>query len=481
MTSDRFGADDPTWGGQTGLDPVDGVRRRRILVAIVRGETLRFELPATDTAPVLLTLGRSRSNSIALLDPTVSRQHAVIECRGVELSIRRVPESRALIRVGESRVDSDLPVRITPGVGFALGDVVLVVREEREQVAGSAVRNEGGIVFRSSLMESVIALSRRVGAATLSVLVTGETGSGKELVARLVHDSSARARMPYVAINCAALPANLLEAELFGYERGAFSGAVASKPGLFETAHGGTLMLDEIGELALDVQAKLLRVIDRGEILRLGSVKPRAVDVRIVSATHRDLSAMVEAGSFRRDLFFRIHGMTIVVPPLRARTEDIEALAAHFAKAVLRGGAATITPQALDAMMAYEWPGNVRELRSVIERALVLSGTAVIDAEHLRGEVGAIAVARPSLAPPSAPSIAPPMGDEARSKSEGPREQSLRDELRAIERARIIEALERCGGNQSRAAELLGMPRRTFVARLSELGLTGRSRGREGD
>jgi two-component system response regulator AtoC len=463
-SGDHFGADDPTWDGRTELDPIDGVRCRRILVAMVQGEALRFELPATDTAPVLLTLGRSRSNSIALFDPTVSRQHATLECRGAELWLRRAPESRASIRVGTSKIESDQPVQVASGVSFALGDVVLVVREEREPAKReSGARSEGGIVFRSAAMESVVALARRVGASELSVLVTGETGSGKELVARLVHDSSGRARMPYVAINCAALPANLLEAELFGYERGAFSGAVTSKPGLFEAANGGTLLLDEIGELALEVQAKLLRVLDRRELLRLGSVKPRPVDVRVVSATHRDLGAMVEAGAFRRDLFFRIHGMTVNVPPL----------ALHFAKVALRGGRASITPQALDAMLACPWAGNVRELRSTVERALVLSGTAVIDAEHLRSDGGPLVVALPSVAP-----VAP----EARAdEGAAPREQSLRDELRALERARIVEALERCGNNQSRAAELLGMPRRTLVARLSELGLTGRARGRSGD
>ncbi len=471
MTGDHFGPEDPTWAGRTELDPVDGARCRRILVAMVKGEALRFELPPTDTAPVLLTIGRSRSNAIALPDPTVSRQHAALECRGAELWLRRVAESRATIRVGDSKVDGDAPVRVSAGVSFALGDVVLVVREEREPAPrSSGLRNEGGIVFRSAAMESVVALARRVGASSLSVLVTGETGSGKELVARLVHDSSARARMPYVAINCAALPANLLEAELFGYERGAFSGAVASKPGLFEAANGGTLLLDEIGELALEVQAKLLRVIDRKELMRLGSVKPRPVDVRIVSATHRDLGAMVEAGAFRSDLFFRVHGMTVSVPPLRARREDIEPLAMHFANAVLRGQRASITPHALEALLAHPWSGNVRELRATVERALVLSGTAVIDAEHLRADGGAVAVVRPSVAPAQ------------RAPDEGPpREQSLRDELRALERARIVEALERCGNNQSRAAEMLGMPRRTLVARLSELGLTGRPRGRDGE
>ncbi|MBL8678132.1 MAG: sigma 54-interacting transcriptional regulator [Myxococcales bacterium] len=464
----RFERDDeePTNLNDTEVGAGRGGVRRRVLEAYIQSERIRFELPDSTDKTVTLSLGRSRSNDVSLQDPTVSRQHAILTLRDGWVSIRRVEGSRARLRVGSTAVDSDGEVSVALGAPFALGDVVLVVREERVSPTTSAVQTQGGILFRSSSMQVALAMVDRVAPSAVNVLVRGETGTGKELVARAIHDRSPRARQPFIAINCAALPPNLLEAELFGFERGAFSGAVASKPGLFEAAHQGTLMLDEIGELALDVQAKLLRVLESGEILRVGSVKPRVVDVRVVSATHRDLAAMVEAGTFRRDLFYRVHGVSVELPPLRERLDDLELLAVHFAKVVLRGEEPVLSAQALEALRRHRWPGNARELRNVMERAVLLSGGGRIDVVHLQlPNQPAPAMLNARVDASVANTVAPPALGAATGGS-------LKENLRAIEREQIIAALEQCGGNQSQAAILLGMPRRTLVAKIAELGLT---------
>ncbi|MDP3277393.1 MAG: sigma 54-interacting transcriptional regulator [Deltaproteobacteria bacterium] len=479
LRSSGGSVDEATWVGQTEVDPAHGTARVRVLQAFVPGQTVRIELPPVVDTTMTLTLGRSRENDVVLLDPTVSRQHALLVLRGSEVFVQRVAGSRGPIRVGESLMDGVEPVQIALGAPFALGDIVVIVREERRApMPRTGSTPESGILHRSASMRAVLSLLARVADSPMPALVLGETGTGKELIARALHDGSSRARMAFLAVNCAALPAHLLEAELFGFERGAFSGAVASKPGLFEAAHKGTLLLDEVGELSMDVQAKLLRVLETGELLRLGSVKPRSVDVRVVSATHRDLASMVESGTFRRDLYYRIQGVTLTLPPLRERVDDIDVLAVHFARAVLRGAEPTFGVGVLEALRAYPWPGNVRELRTVIERSVLLSGNAHIEVGHL--QLNPIVhppqlASRPTMAPAAPSRMARPAPGERKT------EQSLKDELRALEHARIADALEECGGNQSQAAILLGMPRRTLVARLAELGLTKGSVGKTRD
>jgi DNA-binding NtrC family response regulator len=261
-----------------------------------------------------------------------------------------------------------------------------------------------------------------------------------------------------MGINCAALAESLLESELFGHEKGAFTGAVAARAGLFEAAEGGTVFLDEIGELPLATQGKLLRVLEERVVTRVGSTRARPIDVRFVAATNRDVEADSKQGRFRPDLYFRLAGITLTIPPLRERPVEIEHLVGSFVAAacrqVDRSAPLAVSPAAWELLLRHDWPGNVRELRNAVERAVVLcAGDAIL----------------PEDLPPSlqrAPAPAPPLERDA-----GP----LADELKALERARISEALERCGGNQSRAAELLGMPRRTLVSRLAEFGL-GRRR-----
>jgi DNA-binding NtrC family response regulator len=291
-------------------------------------------------------------------------------------------------------------------------------------------------------MRRVQALAARAAAGTINLLVLGETGAGKEVLARRIHRMSPRAGRPFVCINCAALSESLLESELFGHERGAFTGAGAAKPGLLETAPGGTVFLDEVGELPLPLQAKLLRVIESREILRVGSVRPRPIDVRFIAATNRDLEAEVAAGAFRRDLYFRLNGMTLVVPPLRERPREITALARQFlaelAPATGRRTVPRLATAARAALLAHPWPGNVRELRNVIERALLVNPGDELTELHL-----------PKPAPELVGGPAP-AGDE---------------------RARILAALTACGGNQSRAARQLGISRKVLLARLDAYGV----------
>ena len=298
----------------------------------------------------------------------------------------------------------------------------------------------------------------RVAQSNLSVLLLGETGSGKEVLARAIHRASTRASGPFVALNCAALTESLLESELFGHEKGAFTGAASARAGLFEAAQGGTLFLDEIGDMPLSLQVKLLRVLEDRHVVRVGGRTPIAVDARFVAATHRDLEDEAERGTFRQDLYFRLAGITLDVPPLRARASEIPQLAALFAKRAageLGRAVPTLAPETLVVLLRHRWPGNVRELRNVIERAVVLAPGSVLLPEHLPSKL----TAHSATTPPPNPAA-----------NDGGREQLKRD-MAAIERQHIIDALERAGQNQTLAAEVLGISRRTLVSRLTEYDL----------
>ncbi|MES1208206.1 MAG: sigma-54 dependent transcriptional regulator, partial [Pseudomonadota bacterium] len=327
----------------------------------------------------------------------------------------------------------------------------------------------------------VHALAERAAAGTINVLITGETGVGKELLAETVHRASPRRDGPYVCLNCAALSETLLESELFGHERGAFTGAVQAKPGLMETAAGGTLFLDEVGELPLATQAKLLRVLETREVTRLGSVRPRRVDLRFIAATNRDLEAEIGRGTFRQDLYFRLAGITLTIPPLRDRLDELRPLIETFARQICRdlGRAPPIFPAPILMLLeSYAWPGNVRELKNIVERAVLLNSGAVIGTEHLPMEK----LSRP-VPPPPAAGTPPPLLDAHKLSGATPRQvdagrfdvpspvRAARGATNAAERERIIAALNACAGNQSRAAKLLGIPRRTFLTKLDGYGI----------
>ncbi|WP_437516003.1 sigma 54-interacting transcriptional regulator [Sorangium sp. So ce1099] len=334
------------------------------------------------------------------------------------------------------------------------------------ETAVQHVIGERTIVVADAAMIRLFELIRRLAASDLPVLVLGETGAGKENAATAVHHWSARAQKPLITLNCAALPETLVESELFGYEKGAFSEARAPKPGLLERAHGGTVFLDEIGELPLGVQAKLLRALEAKRITRLGDVRDREVDIRIVAATNRDLEAEVLAGRFRQDLLFRLSAAVVELPPLRHRRRELPILARLFlAEACARTGrsALDLSEAALAALFAHPFPGNVRELKNAMEYAAATADGPVIEPWSLPERIAGLDV--PPR--PAADTSAPPASAPARFKP-------IAEELREIECARMRQALDAADGVQKRAAALLGMPVRTFTFKLKQYGILPR-------
>jgi two-component system response regulator AtoC len=316
-------------------------------------------------------------------------------------------------------------------------------------------------VLEDPAMRNVYDLVTRAARRDISILILGETGVGKEWLAQTVHRNSARAEAPFLILSCAVLPEGLLESELFGHEEGAFPGAHTAQAGLLEETDGGTVFLDEIGELPLGVQPKLLRVLDDRVVLRVGSKKPRPIDLRFVTATHRDLLADVRTGQFRSDLYYRISGLSVRVPPLRERPSELEPLARHFMQRFSRAAderAPELSPAALAALRQHHWPGNVRELKNVIERAVLVADGDILGEEHiiLDEEVTRSAREPGSREVPAGVNEAPALPSRERE---------------ADERARLVAALEACAGNQRRAAELLGISRRTLVNRLNKWNL----------
>jgi transcriptional regulator with AAA-type ATPase domain len=312
-------------------------------------------------------------------------------------------------------------------------------------------------------MDHVRELICNVATGDLSVLITGETGVGKELCAEMIHRLSSRRDKPFVKLNCSALVESLIESELFGHERGAFTGATSTHLGLLETGDGGTVFLDEIGELPLGVQAKLLRVLEERSVRRVGESEGRAIDVRIICATNRSLADEVAAGRFRRDLYYRINAVKITIPPLRERRSEIIALAKTFASRARAGASVTLGEDVMAALLRHRWSGNIRELRNSIERALLLSAGRTIQPSHLGLEADRHG---PRDARPTLP-IIPTVPDPATEPPQRP-SASLANEVAELERKRIIETLERCAGNQSQAARELGVSRGTLIARMAQ-------------
>lgn len=345
---------------------------------------------------------------------------------------------------------------------------------DRPLVVASSELDEqpaGGLVAESDAMKALLRTARRVAASDLPVLLQGETGSGKEVVARYLHDSSERAAKPFLAVNCGALPHQLIESTLFGHVKGAFTGAVSNHAGIFEAANGGTVLLDEVAELPLAAQVALLRTLENSEVVRVGSTAPTRTDVRIIAASNRDLEQMVSAGDFREDLLYRLNAMTLRIPPLRERRADIAPLADWFLlrPGTARGeGAIRLAPGAADALLAYRWPGNVRELRNVVERAAVLREHDCIELTDL--PVGL----RPDGATPQTPGVADTSGSAlANLRLNG---ESFRAFIERVEVAVLEDALEAADGNQSQAARDLNMPRRTLIHKIRAFALQPRSR-----
>lgn len=351
----------------------------------------------------------------------------------------------------------------------------VVLRDRTHEVqleeAASERLHLGGLVGHSAVMQELFRQILRVAASEASILITGESGTGKELVARALHENSSRAKGPYVRVHCAAFPEHLLEGELFGHARGAFTGATAAREGRFEAADGGTLLLDEIGEVPLSVQVKLLRVLQEREIERLGENQTRKVDVRIIAATHRDLSAMVRSGEFRADLYYRLRVLPLHVPALREHREDIPLLVSTMIANMLTrhpGRDVQLSTEALDALNAYSWPGNVRELVNTLEYAMVhMDGTTIL-ARHLPPEIREIghAVAAPRAETAHAPAPTQSIVQRYyRPPVAAPGQQKV------PEKEILLNALKETGGNKAAAAEKLGMSRTTLWKKLKQHGL----------
>ena len=341
---------------------------------------------------------------------------------------------------------------------FADEDLLNAIRDGIAQDRRSRmVPDQDGVVGTSRPWRQVLAHAAKVAATEATVLLTGESGTGKEVIAQLIHATSRRAGGPFVALNCAALPEALLESELFGYEKGAFTGAVVARPGRVEQAAGGTLFLDEVGEMSPAVQAKFLRVLQEREFQRLGGTRVQQANVRVIAATNRDLRAALGAGAFREDLFYRLHVFAIRLPPLRERPEDIAPLLEHFVTelgpAVLGRPAAGFSREAQEQLLAYSWPGNVRELRNAVERALILSDGRMITPEHLPTTSEAQLEAAPAT----------PVQHEFPSNGL---------DLETTERELVERALRHAGQNKAKAARLLGLTRTKLYTRMQRFGLS---------
>ena len=467
-----------------------------------------------------VTIGRMHTCDIVIEDESVSRQHAALHSTPGGLSIEDLGSRNKTKIMGRSLGRGEtapLAVGSVVEIGYATM-FVQVGRPPGARSSSPGLHASPHVAAASAIildptMQRLYALLDVIAPSPLNVLVLGETGTGKEVFAEAIHNGSRRAHAALLRINCAALSGSLLESELFGHEKGSFTGALGAKAGLFEAADGGTVFLDEVGELPLDTQSKLLRVIERGEVIRLGSVAPRRVDVRYVAATNRDLQQLIAEQRFRSDLFFRLNGFTVTLPPLRKRRKEIIPLARFFLDRAAQGRQYTLTNGAEQGLEGYPWPGNVRELKNVVERAIVLAGPAArIDPQHLHlpdPETGqqyphdehelfgpsdtmppipygtvpnaqSGAGSAPMISPTGAVNALGPSPGMAAPGMMGPtpgfgvpavNPNDLRAQREMWERAQIMSALERTSGNQKEAAKLLGISRRTLINKIEAYGI----------
>ena len=430
-----------------------------------------FDVRSADTGEMGLALAQQQPFDLALVDlrlPDISGLDVIARLAEsgedpVMVTMTAYPEVRTAVAALKSGaydyINKPFDLEDLRGVVARALEVRKLRREvawRRAQADGQATMEMVGV---SPAFLNLVATTQRIAAAArVPVLILGESGTGKEHVAQAIHARSPRAGGPWVTVNCSALPEGLLEAEMFGHEKGAFTDARQARKGLLELADGGTLFLDEIGDLSLALQPKLLRAIETQTFRRIGSQKETSVDVRFVAATHRNLAGMVAQGTFRQDLFYRLNVGTIEVPPLRERREDIMALAEYFLARfapTIGSGQASLSDEVRRCLIAYRWPGNIRELRNVLERALILCDGPTIERAQLPHE---IVDAAPQLAGSVAIHAAVKSGSDLT--------------LAAAERRHIQQVLDHCGGNKTHAAELLGITRLTLRNRLGAVGLS---------
>jgi two-component system, NtrC family, response regulator AtoC len=492
MTRTTMIGEGPEW-----QDGVPGVR----LLIIGKDSYETYDLPSVGT----VRIGRSEASDVRLNDPQASRAHARLLV-GDGLLLEDLGSVNGT-RVRDRPVGRGERVAIESGDTIVIGSSVLIVHV-RSQVPPTAAFAESPTFSDASLgvspgmgidraMQSLHRLAERAAVGTINILILGETGVGKEVMASAIHRLSLRHAGPYICLNCAALSEGLLESELFGHEKGAFTGAAAAKVGLLETAEGGTLFLDEVGELPRSTQAKLLRTLETKEVTRLGSVRPKRLDVRFIAATNRNLPGAIAAGSFREDLFFRLNGVSLQIPPLRERRGEILPLAEGFVRDIcrdLKRPEPRLSPMVTIWLERQAWPGNIRELKNVIERAVLLCVGGEIGLEHLP-EDRPVRSHEPPLRPTADLTDRAQLATAASASAREPTEE--RDDapppnggIRRLptnrlaptadsDKQKILDALASCAGNQSRAAKLLGMPRRTFVARLDRYDIPRPKKNRE--
>jgi DNA-binding NtrC family response regulator len=423
------------------------LKRRRVSLQVLTGRDAGKRVDFDERARI----GTRRMAELVLTDPRVSGLHCEV-IAGEQLVVRDLASKNGTYLGGYRILEAVVP----PGDAIAIGDsrVRVVPIEELVEVPLAATDDFFGIIGQSAAIRAMTARLERLAGSDATVLITGETGSGKELVAEALHRSGRRAQGPLVIVDCGSLPPTLIESELFGHERGSFTGATAQFKGAFERADGGTLFLDEIGELELDLQPKLLRAIESRTVRRVGGSRPIAIDVRLVAATNRDLAMEVQRGRFREDLYYRLAVVSLTVPPLRERLDDIPLLAVHLLREMGLDPASCLTVDSLAALQAHDWPGNVRELRNSLERAATLMepvgpwAFAAGGAEADAGARGSIDLTEPLR-----------VGKQRA--------------IEAYERAYVTAMLEACDGNVSECARRAGMDRMSIHRILQRLGLRG--------
>jgi DNA-binding NtrC family response regulator len=406
-----------------------------------------------------VSVGSAGTNDLRLTDETVSRHHCEIVARGDCYSVRDLGSTNGTFLNGVRVFEAPLEA----GTRVTLGDSELLFQPTHTAVplGESEAEHFGELYGSSPAMRTVFDLLEKVSSVSLTCLVVGETGTGKELAARAIHQSSNRANGPFVILDCGAVNENLIEAELFGHERGAFTGADRSRAGAFERADGGTIFLDEIGELPLELQPKLLRVLERREVARIGAGDPLEVDVRVIAATHRDLADMVDEGSFREDLLYRLTEVIVRMPALREHREDVPILAGRILSQI-DGPTRTLGPDALAYLCEQSWPGNVRELRNAVRRAAALSASAVLS----RDALARLEHVRPSSRAPSSGPVSKP--------GPLPDDLSLRELRRTMERDYLLRLIGRYGADLDSAATHAGVHRKSLERLIRQHGLARR-------
>jgi DNA-binding NtrC family response regulator len=439
------------------LDEVPGqLSHHRLKLTVAAGPD---EGLCCDMLAARVSVGTVGTNDLRLTDDTVSRHHCEIVARGDCYVVRDLGSTNGTFVDGVRVFEAPLGV----GARLCIGDTELLFEATHTWVPiGESQSEHFGELYGSSIsMRTVFTLLERVASVSLTCLVVGETGTGKELAARAIHEFSNRANGPFVILDCGAVNENLIEAELFGHERGAFTGADRSRVGAFERADGGTIFLDEIGELPLELQPKLLRVLERKEVTRIGAGDQIEVDVRVLAATHRDLAGMVDAGTFREDLLYRLAEVVVRMPPLREHRDDIPLLASRILQQ-LDGPKRTLGPDAVSYLLDQTWPGNVRELRNIVRRAAALSNATVLQ----RASFERLEQVRPSSKPP-------PLGMTA-ALGLLAEHLSLREARRTAERDYLLRLVAKYGADLDQAASHAGIHRKSLERLMRQLGLPRR-------